>query len=364
MPPSAKASNPTTKYTVWSGLIGGFFLQLSYFGTDQSQVQRYLTGQTIRQARVGLLMNGLLKIPMQFFILLTGVLVFVFYLFHASPVHWNAANVKAMEAVATVEPGTLGGAAKSGLPGETQGVASALMDARVMNEQHGVLSNEISGHAHDWVDAYRDGRTEDVERHTVVLSLALEKDASVREGYREAVTGVITGVEPNDKDYIFLTWVMDNLPIGLVGLLLAMIFSAGMGSTSSQLSALATTAVVDVFREQCEGRDQVIATKWATIAFGLLALLFAAIFPLFDNLIQAVNILGSLFYGTILGIFLVAFFMKRVGGTAVFIAALISQAAILVVHFGGFEVAFLWYNLIAPAIVVVVARLWPTPQPT
>lgn len=356
--------DPTTKYTVWSGLIGGFFLQLSYFGTDQSQVQRYLTGQTIRQARVGLLTNGLLKIPMQFFILLTGVLVFVFYLFHASPVHWNAANVRAVESVATVEPGTQGRAAKSGLPGETQGVASALMDARVMNEQHGVLSNEISGHAHDWVDAYRDGRTEDVERHTVMLSLALEKDASVREGYREAVTGVITGVEPNDKDYIFLTWVMDNLPIGLVGLLLAMIFSAGMGSTSSQLSALATTAVVDVFREQCEGRDQVIATKWATIAFGLLALLFAAIFPLFDNLIQAVNILGSLFYGTILGIFLVAFFMKRVGGTAVFIAALISQAAILVVHFGGFEVAFLWYNLIAPAIVVVVARLWPTPQPT
>ncbi|MCB0767432.1 MAG: sodium:solute symporter, partial [Flavobacteriales bacterium] len=173
--------------------------------------------------------------------------------------------------------------------------------------------------------------------------------------YREQVRTTLPGAEPNDKDYIFLTWVMNNLPVGLIGLLLAMIFCAGMGSTSSQLSALATTAVVDVFRKPLEGRDTVLSTKWATVAFGILALLFAAIFPLFDNLIQAVNILGSLFYGTILGIFLVAFFLKMVRGTAVFIAALIAQAVILFIHFGDFEVAFLWYNLIAPAIVVVLS---------
>ncbi|MBK7269943.1 MAG: hypothetical protein IPI07_10680 [Flavobacteriales bacterium] len=147
------------------------------------------------------------------------------------------------------------------------------------------------------------------------------------------------------------------MPVGIIGLLLAMIFCAGMGSTSSQLSALATTAVVDVFRTGGTGEQQVVATKWATVAFGVLALCFAAVFSLFENLIQAVNILGSLFYGTILGIFLVAFFLKRIGGTAVFIAALVSQAAILIIHFTGIEIAFLWYNLIAPAIVVVLALL-------
>ncbi|MCB9163343.1 MAG: sodium:solute symporter [Flavobacteriales bacterium] len=342
--------DPTTKYTVWSGLIGGFFLQLSYFGTDQSQVQRYLTGQSIRQARMGLLINGVLKIPMQFFILLIGVLVFVFYLFNASPVHWNAANVKAMNMTAAER--TASDQSTADLLGVERPTKFRSPDAQVMTEQHGLLNDEIAGLAGTWVNAHRTGRTEDLERTSMMLSMALEQDDLVRDGYREAVKGNIQGAEPNDKDYIFLTWVMNNLPVGLIGLLLAMIFCAGMGSTSSQLSALATTAVVDVFRKQCEGYDRVVATKWATVMFGLLALLFAAIFPLFDNLIQAVNILGSLFYGTILGIFLVAFFLKDVGGSAVFIAALISEAVILVIHFGDFEVAFLWYNLIAPAIVV------------
>ncbi|HPF89121.1 MAG TPA: sodium:solute symporter, partial [Flavobacteriales bacterium] len=342
--------DPTTKYTVWSGLIGGFFLQLSYFGTDQSQVQRYLTGQSIRQARMGLLINGVLKIPMQFFILLIGVLVFVFYLFNASPVHWNAANVKAMNMTAAER--TASDQSTADLLGVERPTKFRSPDAQVMTEQHGLLNDEIAGLAGTWVNAHRTGGTEDLERTSMMLSMALEQDDLVRDGYREAVKGNIQGAEPNDKDYIFLTWVMNNLPVGLIGLLLAMIFCAGMGSTSSQLSALATTAVVDVFRKQCEGYDRVVATKWATVMFGLLALLFAAIFPLFDNLIQAVNILGSLFYGTILGIFLVAFFLKDVGGSAVFIAALISEAVILVIHFGDFEVAFLWYNLIAPAIVV------------
>ncbi|MBL7952055.1 MAG: sodium:solute symporter [Flavobacteriales bacterium] len=379
--------DPATKYTVWSGLIGGFFLQLSYFGTDQSQVQRYLTGQTIRQARVGLLTNGLLKIPMQFFILLIGVLVFVFYLFNASPVHWNAANVKAVNAFTAETPRpspgqapTQSSAEESEMTEEAQRVAGATPDARVMNEQHGLLNGEIAGLAGNWVEAHRAGRTDDVERTSIVLSMALEQDDLVREGYREAVSGNIKGAEPNDNDYIFLTWVMDNLPVGLVGLLLAMIFCAGMGSTSSQLSALATTAVVDVFRKQCEGRDTVISTKWATVLFGILALLFAAIFPLFDNLIEAVNVIGSLFYGTILGIFLVAFFMKQIQGTAVFIAGLTAQLLVLV-HFGldrynvfavmdgqtvvhdPIEIAFLWYNLIAPAIVVALSLVIHSLQP-
>lgn len=318
--------DPTTKYTVWSGLIGGFFLQLSYFGTDQSQVQRYLGGQTIRQARVGLLTNGLLKIPMQFFILLIGVLVFVFYLFNPSPVHWNEANVQAMDAVE---------------------------GPNAIAQEHAALTQQLATDASAWVHAHRTGLPAD----DTPLAAHLQADQALREAYRAEVARALPGAEPNDKDYIFITWVMDHLPVGLVGLLLAMIFCAGMGSTSSQLSALATTAVVDVFRKPLAGVDQVVATKWATVAFGILALLFAAVFPLFDNLIQAVNVLGSLFYGTILGVFLVAFFLPKVGGTAVFIGAVVSQVVIVVVHFG-FDVAFLWYNLIAPAVVVGLAVLW------
>jgi len=345
--------DPAAKYTLWSGLIGGFFLQLSYFGTDQSQVQRYLTGQTIRQARVGLLTNGLLKIPMQFFILLIGVLVFVFYLFNPSPVHWNAANVEAMRSEDQL-------IRASEDPRAVLGSTSAAIDPQdasfVLQAQHTENAATIATSANAWVAAHRADQPTGNEQ----LAAALAEDTRLREAYRTEVEAALPAAEANDKDYIFITWVMDNLPVGVVGLLLAMIFSAGMGSTSSQLSALATTAVVDVFRKQCEGRDQVIATKWATIAFGVLALLFAAIFPLFDNLIQAVNILGSLFYGTILGIFLVAFFLKHVGGTAVFIAALVSQAVILAVHFSSLEVAFLWYNLIAPTIVLVIALIIPS----
>ena len=320
--------DPATKYTVWSGLIGGLFLQLSYFGTDQSQVQRYLGGQTIRQARVGLVTNGLLKIPMQFFILLIGVLVFVFYLFNPSPVHWNKANIEAVTADPYAPP-----------------------FGPQLQEKHAANTTTLNKAALEWVQAHRSGLPTDNGQ----LTTALEQDQLLREAYSTELKVDLKGAETNDKDYIFITWVMDHLPIGLVGLLLAMIFSAGMGSTSSQLSALATTAVVDVFKKQCSGYDQVLATKWATVAFGVLALLFASIFPLFDNLIQAVNILGSLFYGTILGVFLVAFFLKKVGGTAVFIAALVSQTAILAIHFSGVEVAFLWYNLIAPAVVILVS---------
>jgi solute:Na+ symporter, SSS family len=323
--------DPAAKYTLWSGLIGGFFLQLSYFGTDQSQVQRYLGGQSVRQARVGLLTNGLLKIPMQFFILLIGVLVFVFYLFNARPIHWNADNLDVAHKRDTI--------------GHTS----------TLEQQFGQASIGRAHAAQAWLEAERTGNTHasDTALHRIGIQERVMTDLQVQ--FEGRLKHLAPEREPNDKDYIFITWVMDHLPVGIVGLLLAMIFCAGMGSTSSQLSALATTAVVDVFRRSCAHMDQVVATKAATVAFGILALLFAAIFPLFDNLIQAVNILGSLFYGTILGIFLVAFFLKQVHGTAVFIAALVSQVAILILHFSSLEVAFLWYNLIAPAIVITLA---------
>ncbi|HQV76750.1 MAG TPA: sodium:solute symporter [Flavobacteriales bacterium] len=342
--------DPTTKYTLWSGLIGGFFLQLSYFGTDQSQVQRYLGGKDVKQARQGLWMNAALKIPMQFFILLTGVLVFVFYLFNASPVHWNAANMQAME---------------------SSPVGPELADLNAMQAANQGIVKERSI---AWVDAERSGNKPAMASAQKGLNEALEQDKVLRDETTALLRNEFPDREPNDKDYIFISFVMDNLPIGIVGLLLAMIFSAGMSSTSAELSALATTSVVDVVRKERSDGQQVIATKWATVIFGVMALCFAAIFSLFENLIQAVNILGSLFYGTILGIFLVAFFVKRVGGTAVFVAGIVAQLLILL-HFGldqkdvfatilpdgtvqdPIEVAFLWYNLIAPAIVVVLALL-------
>ncbi|MBX2977981.1 MAG: sodium:solute symporter [Flavobacteriales bacterium] len=342
--------DPTNKYTVWSGLIGGFFLQLAYFGTDQSQVQRYLGGQSIRQARIGLWMNGILKIPMQFFILLTGVLVFVFYLLHPAPIHWNSANVAAAKSTP----------------------ASTVTDATL--QQHADNTVTIASTTKAWVDAHRSGQTTDNQQRTTDLRNALDHDEQLRETYRQEIKASLPKPDTNDKDYIFITFIMDHLPVGIIGLLLAMIFSAGMSSTAAELSALAATTTVDVVRKTRSDRDQVKATRLATVLFGLLALAFAALFPMFENLIQAVNIIGSLFYGTTLGIFLVAFFLKRVGGTAVFVAGIITQVLVLV-HFAldkfdvflmrnadgstydPLELAFLWYNLLAPALVVALALL-------
>lgn len=325
--------DPSDKYTLWSGLIGGFFLQLSYFGTDQSQVQRYLGGQTMKQARMGLWMNAVLKIPMQFFILLTGVLVFVFYLVNSTPVHWNQANLAAL--------------AHSPAAGQLQDLESRYDGNRALIHQATV----------DWVEAGRNGHVQEQAMAHRQLEDGLATDRELRGEAGGLLERFVPEREANDKDYIFISFIMDHLPIGVIGLLLAMIFSAGMSSTSAELSALATTSVVDVLPQPRTDTRRVMLGKWATVAFGLLALGFAAAFSLFENLIQAVNILGSLFYGTILGIFLVAFFLKRVQGTAVFAAALVAQAVIFVIHFSGIEIAFLWYNLIAPAVTVVLALL-------
>jgi SSS family solute:Na+ symporter len=270
---------------------------------------------------------------MQFFILLTGVLVFVFYLFNASPVHWNAANVVALE---------------------DSPVGPEMAD---LEEMHAANSAQLAQRSIAWIEAERAGDADEKVTATSSLNEALAEDKLIREETASLLRNEFPDREPNDKDYIFISFIMDHLPIGIVGLLLAMIFSAGMSSTSAELSALATTSVVDVVRKERSDGEQVLATRWATVLFGSMALVFAAVFSLFENLIQAVNILGSLFYGTILGVFLVAFFVKRVQGTAVFIAALVAQAAILFIHFSHIEIAFLWYNLIAPAIVVGLAAL-------
>ncbi len=331
--------NPEEKYTLWSGLLGGFFLQLSYFGTDQSQVQRYLSGQSIQQARQGLWMNGVLKIPMQFFILLTGVLVYVFYLLHPTPLHWNESNLVAARELD-----------RSSLTATLEAEHAATMQERRQKTEDVVAAWRIED------SARADAALADVQRLDA-------RDAVLQAEFRTRLVELDPDAEINDKDYIFISFIMDHLPVGIIGLLLAMIFCAGMSSTSAELSALATTSTVDVLRTPRSDASQVRATQWATVLFGVLALGFAAIFSLFENLIQAVNILGSLFYGTILGIFLVAFFVKHVKGTAVFVAALIAQAAILVIHFTDIHIAFLWYNLIAPAIVIVLSIALQALQP-
>ena len=322
---------PNDRYTLWSGLIGGFFLQLSYFGTDQSQVQRYLGGQSMQQARQGLWMNGVLKVPMQFFILFTGVMVFVFYVFHPAPLHWNSANLAAAHELDRTSV------------------------TRELEQIHDETLAERKQAAEDLLAAWRGDDAASAESSLARLERLERRDGELRGQLAQHLAALDPGAEPNDKDYIFITFVMDHLPVGIIGLLLAMIFCAGMSSTSAELSALATTGTVDVLRAERTDAGAVRATQIATVLFGLLALGFAALFSLFENLIQAVNILGSLFYGTILGIFLVAFFVRHVQATAVFAAALVAQATILVIHFTDVDVAFLWYNLIAPAIVVALA---------
>jgi len=331
--------DPANRYTLWSGLIGGFFLQLSYFGTDQSQVQRYLGARSIQQARRGLWMNGLLKIPMQFFILLTGVLVFVFYVFHPAPVHWNAASLGLARAVDTTT--------------RTQEIERV----------HAELDEQRADSARHLVGAWRASDSGAAASALSTLKDLERRDAQVRAEFTTRLAELAPRAEPNDKDSIFISYVMENMPIGVIGLLLAMIFCAGMSSTSAELSALATTLTVDVLPGAREEQATVRRTQIGTVCFGLLALGFAALFSLFENLIQAVNILGSLFYGTILGIFLVAFFLPRVGGRAVFVAALIAQAVILGLFVGDVKIAFLWYNLIAPAILVALALFLQALQP-
>ncbi len=326
--------DPSTKYNIWSGLIGGLFLQLAYFGTDQSQVQRYLGGSSVRQSRIGLLFNGLLKVPMQFFILFVGILVLLFYQFNPPPLHFNEVNRQKIE----------------------NSKYSDEFDR--LKEEHRELFQEkkalISSMEED-----------DKEDHGKELQTLMVKDSTLRDSAKSLVKKADPDAEPRDDEYIFVTFVMDHLPTGVVGLLLAVIFSAAMSSTSAELNSLASTATVDVYKRKIrkDGSDKqyLLASRLTTLLFGGFAILFAALASLFENLIQAVNILGSIFYGPILGIFLAAFFVKRVRGNAIFIAALVAQASIGILYYLGeievYEISYLWFNLIAPAIMIPLALL-------
>ena len=329
------------RYSFWSGMTAAVFLFLSYFGTDQSQVQRYLSGQTLTQSRMGLLMNGFLKIPMQFLILFIGVLVFVFYQFIPPPVHFNQVQTEVLRQSEY-------GADFSRLEQSYQ--ANFDSSRQVYTE---LLSS---------IDQGKETSTEEL---TSTLKGLKAEQQEIREEVKTLLLTHDPETETRDTDYVFMRFVMDYLPTGVVGLLFAAIFAAAMSSSSSELNALGSTTTVDLYKRSIrkEGSDShyVMSSKLFTAFWGFGAILFATYASLFENLIQAVNLLGSLFYGTILGIFVVGFFIKWIKGKAVFVAAIGSQALILVVHFFNgkgllgmeWNIGFLWYNAIGCLAVVL-----------
>ena len=322
--------DPGSRYNIWSGILGGFFLQLSYFGTDQSQVQRYLSGSSIRESRLGLMFNGLLKIPMQFFILFVGILLFLFYQFVMPPLHFNAENVENVKQ------------------------SEYALQYEALEEKQQIVFDAKK----DLIIQYNEN-PENLELKTAIQSYHKEEQALMKDS-KALILKANPDATTEDDDYIFITFVTNFLPIGLIGLLLAVIFSAAMSSTSAELNALASTTTIDIYKRNIkqdgDEKHYLVRSKLFTFMFGILAICFAVMADLFDNLIEAVNILGSLFYGTILGVFLVAFFFKKVKGNAVFIAALISQAIIIALYTSNryelIDLAYLWYNLIAPGLVI------------
>ncbi|PZX47838.1 sodium:solute symporter [Algoriphagus chordae] len=340
------------RYNIWSGMTAAVFLFTSYFGTDQSQVQRYLSGQTLSQSRMGLIMNGFLKIPMQFIILFIGVMVFVFYQFFLPPVVFNKVQTDKLR--------------QSEYAAEFEGLEADY--AENFEESKASYLDML-----DAIDQEDESRETDIREK---LSGLKSEQRAIRDEVKELIVTNDPVAETRDTDYVFMRFVMDNLPKGIIGLLFAVIFSAAMSSTASELNALGSTTTIDLYKRSIkkEGSDKhyLKSSKLFTAFWGLGAILFATYASLFENLIQAVNLLGSLFYGTILGIFLVAFFMKWVKGQAVFIAALLSQALVLFVHFNNgdvmdgnlWEIGFLWYNPIGCLAVMLLAALIQLVMPT
>jgi Na+/proline symporter len=312
----------SNRYTVWTGILGGTFLMLSYFGTDQSQVQRYLSGKSVRESQLGLIFNGLLKVPMQFFILLIGVMVFVFYQFNTSPLNFNPTVNDAIASSEYVE------------------------EYRQLEAEHIAIENTKKA-------IFADGFQLIEKEQIQTLN---ERDLELKVASKAIVKKVDEAIEANDKDYVFIHFILNNLPRGLIGLLLAVILSAAMSSTASELNALASTTAIDLYKRNVKGKKSdahyVTASKWFTLVWGVIAISVACVANLFDNLIQLVNIIGSIFYGNVLGIFLLAFFFKKVNGNAVFRAAVITQILICAIYYFGI------YNLEAQGLDPIISYLW------
>lgn len=329
--------NLNERYNVWSGIIGGLFLSLSYFGTDQSQVARYLTGTNIKESRVGMMFNAVLKIPMQFFILLTGVMVFVFYIFSPGPYYFKQAG---LDQLATTERGKT----------IVQGFDSQWKQLHAEREKASLTYLQAIDLADDAL----------IQQTKADLQLAETNVGELRKAVKQQLVAADETYETKDSDYVFIRFILEHLPTGFVGLLLAVIFSAAMSSTSSELNALGSTSCVDIyhrlFNKESTDASKVLAGKFFTLLWGIIAIGFALYANLLENLIEAVNILGSIFYGVILGIFLVAFFFKKVAGNAVFMGAVVSQGIVLVLFFS-IDIGYLWYNAIGCFGVIILASI-------
>jgi len=320
------------KYTFWSGIIGGSFLALSYFGTDQSQVQRYLSGKSMKEMQMGLIFNGLLKIPMQFFILLVGVMVFVFYQFNSSPLHFN--------------PSAVNDVLNSRYAGQYQELQNKknTLELAIKEQQlnYAVLDNQG-------------------QKQTVLLDIKTlqQQEDQLRIASKELIKKANPKAETNDKDYVFIHFILNNLPRGLIGLLLAVILSAAMSSTASELNALGSTTTIDLYRRNIKGRSDkhyLRASKGFTMLWGVIAIGVACVANLFENLIELVNIIGSIFYGNVLGIFLLAFFFTYVKSRAVFISAISTQ--VIIVYIWWIDLMpYLWLNVVGACLVITIALL-------
>lgn len=329
--------NLNNRYTVWSGLIGGTFLMLSYFGTDQSQVQRYLSGKSLKEMQIGMMFNGLLKVPMQFFILMVGVMVFVFYQFNQAPVNFNPTATEVV------------------LNSEYAEEYKAIQDKQqIIFEEKQVLIN-----------AFVNSNNQEVSKEIAALNTSNDElRAEARLLIDKAGDAKNLKVESNDKDYVFIHFILNNLPRGLIGLLLAVILSAAMSSTSSELNALASTTTMDLYKRNMPEKSEtemVQVSRWFTLGWGIVAIGVACVANLAENLIQLVNIIGSIFYGNVLGIFLLGFFFKFVKGNAVFTAALITQILVIGLfslnQFDIINLPFLWLNFVGCVIVIGIACL-------
>lgn len=325
-----------SRYNLWSGLIGGFFLQLSYFGTDQSQVARYLGGETVTQSRMGLLINGIVKIPMQLGILFIGVLVYVFYLYHQPPVFFNRVA-------------------------EQRVMASAQAPQyQQVSQQYGQLMQQKTQWIHSLDAALEQGQpTAPISQQLTKID---EEAKALRGQAKELIIAAGASAEVKDTDYVFITFIMNYLPHGLIGLLLAVMFSAAMSSTSAALTSLGGTTVVDIYQRlvapNADSKQLLLASRGFTVLWGVIAMGFALLAGLRENLIEAVNILGSLFYGCILGIFLVGFYFKYVKGKAVFAAALVAECIVIYCYNYIDSISYLWYNLIGCVWVVLLGHLF------
>jgi solute:Na+ symporter, SSS family len=328
---------PSRRYTLWSGLLGGLFLSLSYFGTDQSQVQRYIGGSSMREGRLGLIFNAMLKIPMQFLILLLGALLFVFYQFAQSPVFFNQSEWQRY----------------------AQGPGGATF--RAIEERHAAAVAESQKAIRAWLDgrASGDGAAESTAREAMVA--ANRRADALRSEAKAALLAANPRAKTKDSDYVFITFILTELPHGAVGLLVAVMFAAALSSKAAELNALGTTTTIDLWRHfrplaaTDEARNVRVAKRF-TALWGVFAVGFALFAGFAENLIEAINILGSIFYGVVLGIFLVAFFLRHVGGHAVFFAAVAAQALVIVMFFS-LSISYLWYNLIGCAACIAFSVL-------